>query len=125
MKLVIPTERHRQVLDITDIVAQRVKPDAKAAAIWIGHTTAALTAMDLDPGTDPDFLDALDHLLPQLPWRHPHDPAHTPEHLLASLIGPDLIVPVANGRLELGEWQRLVLVEFAGPRERSLTVTWL
>ncbi len=78
------------------------------------------TASALDPGTDLDLLDALRRLLPPLSYRHPHDPAHTPDHILASIIGPALVIPYARRQLLLGTWQRIILVELDGPRQRSI-----
>jgi secondary thiamine-phosphate synthase enzyme len=123
--LEIRTQQKRQIIDITDLIAQNLRADAKLAHVFIPHTTAAITTMDLDPGTDLDFLDALEQLLPVLKWRHPHDPKHAPDHLLASLIGPDVSVPAVDSRPELGTWQRIVLVELDGPRDRSVIVTTL
>lgn len=122
-KLTITTTQKREIIDITDSVSELTGDDATLAHVFVAHTTAAITVMDLDPGTDLDFLDALDALLPDLSWRHPHDPSHTPDHLLASIIGPDVTVPCTKGQLLLGTWQRIVLVEFDGPRERSITVS--
>lgn len=117
------TTQKRQVIDITNSVAQVVRGNGKGVAVvFVQHTTAAITVADLDPGTDLDLLDALDRLLPQLPWRHPHNPAHTPDHLLASIIGPSVTVPFTNGHLVLGTWQRIVLIEFDGPRDRTVTI---
>lgn len=90
--------------------------------VFLKHTTAALTFADLDPGTDLDFLDFLKRITPKVKYRHPHDPSHAPDHLLASLIGQSLFVPHKNGKLDLGTWQRIILVELDGPRERSVVV---
>jgi secondary thiamine-phosphate synthase enzyme len=89
------------------------------------HTTAALTTADLDPGTDLDLLDALNTLITERKWRHPHNPAHAPDHLLASIIGPSVTVPARDGRLMLGAWQRVVLIELDGPRTRNLSIMLL
>jgi secondary thiamine-phosphate synthase enzyme len=86
------------------------------------HTTAALTTADLDPGTDLDMLDAFEHLIPRLKYRHPHDPTHVPDHILSALIGTSVAVPVDKGHLVLGTWQRVILVELDGPREREVIV---
>lgn len=88
----------------------------------VQHTTAALTTADLDPGTDQDFLDFLSAITPDIKWRHPHNPAHTPAHLLSSLIGPSIAVPIQGGQLQLGTWQRIIMVEFDGPRERNVSI---
>lgn len=122
----IRTTRHREVVDITEPVEALVgsAPDG-AVHLAVLHTTAALTTADLDPGTDLDLLDAFDAMVPKLAYRHPHDPAHVPEHILSALIGTDVTLPVRAGRLMLGQWQRLVLVEFSGPRSRLIAVTLL
>jgi len=122
----IASQQPRQVIDLTDAVRNALPDDGEGVAVvWVRHTTAALTTADLDPGTDLDLLDFLAAITPQRSWRHPHDPAHAPDHLLASLIGSSLSVPFAAGELVVGSWQRLVLVELAGPRERQVSVSLL
>lgn len=111
------------MVDITDEVAQRLTDGSGVVTVFIRHTTAAITTADLDPGTDLDLLDFLNSLVPDKKWRHPHDPSHAPDHLLASIIGPGVSVPYENGKLLLGIWQRIVLIEFDGPRERQVVVT--
>ena len=86
------------------------------------HTTAALTTADLDPGTDLDMLDAFEKMIPKLQYRHPHDPSHVPDHILSALIGNSLTLPVENQKLILGQWQKVVLIEFSGPRDRQIVV---
>lgn len=120
--LQIETKGKRQIVDITGEVQTALPEGSGVVTIFVQHTTAAVTAMDLDPGTDVDFLDFLAAITPGIDWRHPHDPAHAPDHLLASLIGPSLSVPYRDGELLLGSWQRVVLVELDGPRSRSVVV---
>lgn len=122
----IRTPAKRAVIDVTDQVEAQLPSGATGAAlVTVLHTTAALTTADLDPGTDLDLLDALEALIPERNWRHPHNPAHAPDHLLASIIGPSVMLPVQEGKLVLGTWQRLILIEFDGPRERRLTIALL
>jgi len=125
MTITIPTGEKRQVIDITDKVAQEVVDRSGYVSVFVAHTTAAITTADLDPGTDQDLLDALGGLLPAVQWRHPHDPSHAPDHILASIIGPGIVVPVKAGRLQLGTWQRIVLIEFNGPQERNIEVSMI
>jgi len=119
----VATRGKEQVVDITDVVEAYLRdaerPDG-VCVVFAAHTTCALTTADLDPGTDLDLLQALRSILPQQRYRHPHDPAHTPDHILSSLIGPSLALPFASRRLLLGTWQRVVLVELDGPRQRTL-----
>lgn len=120
MVLEVSTRQKRQVIDITDEVAGSLPKDSGLAYLFVKHTTVGLTTADLDPGTDQDFLDFLKAITPDIKWRHPHDPAHAPDHLLASLIGPSLTVPFENGQLQLGTWQRVILVELNGPQTRQI-----
>ena len=119
-RLIIVSDQNWQVVDITEDVANCITGDEGVSTVFIAHTTAAITTADLDPGTDLDLLDALRGMLPELKWRHPHDPSHTPSHLLASIIGSSVNVPYKNGKLLLGTWQRIVLIEFDGPKERTV-----
>lgn len=121
--LTISTTAKREVIDITDHVTPELSGGDGLVSLLVLHTTAALTTADLDPGTDKDLLDFLDSLVPDRQWRHPHDPAHAPDHLLASLIGPNVTVPFLDGQLQLGTWQRIVLIELDGPKDRRVQVT--
>lgn len=124
----VTTQRKEQVIDITDVVEdflREVERPAGVCVVFAAHTTCALTTADLDPGSDLDLLQALRSLLPQQTFRHPHDPAHMPDHILASLIGPSIVAPYTNRRLALGTWQRVVLLELDGPRQRTIHLTSL
>jgi secondary thiamine-phosphate synthase enzyme len=124
--LTFETTRAKQVVDVTEEVQQEIDGTGDGLChLFVLHTTAALTVMDLDPGTDEDLLDALDALSPKLDYRHPHDPSHVTDHILSALIGPALTVPVQDGRLRLGTWQRIVLVELDGPRGRGVVVAFV
>ena len=127
MVITIKTREKRQVIDITEHVASelRTKGESGLLHLFVKHTTAALTTTDLDPGTDLDLLDALEVMTPHQQWRHPHDPAHFPDHMWSSIIGPSLAVPFAGKKLSLGTWQRIVLVELDGPRDRQIELTFL
>lgn len=123
-KISIKTENKKQILDITDLIEEKIRKIAKGICfLFLTHTSAALTTADLDPGTDLDMLDVFEKLIPKLTFRHPHDPKHTPDHILSSLIGTSINLPVENNKLILGIWQRVVLVEFDGPREREIILS--
>ena len=118
----IATIKKRQVVDITEHVAGAIRKKDGVCTIFVRHTTAAITTADLDPGTGEDFLDFLQAITPDLKWRHPHDSAHAPDHLLASMIGSSVMIPTIDGKLQLGTWQRIVLLELDGPREREIII---
>ena len=124
----IQTRQKDEVVDITETVETYLRnaPTKNGICfVFAAHTTCALTTADLDPGTDRDFLTALRHLLPKLSYRHPHDPAHAPDHILSAILGPSLAIPYQNSRLLLGTWQRVVLVELDGPRSRTVHISSL
>ncbi len=125
-RITVQTSRARQVVDITGKLNALISQQSFTSGLchaFVLHTTAALSTADLDPGTDLDMLDAFTALIPRLEYRHPHDPSHVPDHILATLLGPSVTVPVGGGQLVLGTWQRVVLFEFNGPRERQVVVT--
>lgn len=119
----ITTKEKKQIIDITDSVNQWLKEagaDEGLCQLFITHTTAALTTADLDPGTDKDMLDAFEAMVPKLNYRHPHDPSHVGDHIMASVIGPSVAIPFEEAVPLVGTWQRIVLVELNGPRERTI-----
>ena len=114
------------MLDITDVVEDQLGNSGNETGVChllVLHTTAALTTADLDPGTDLDLLDAFEAMVPKLRYRHPHNPGHVADHILSALIGTSVALPFQNGKLLLGTWQRVVLIELDGPRERELALT--
>ena len=123
-RFTIKTHRKRQIIDITDKLQSLLRQDygdrSGVCHLAVLHTTAAITTADLDPGTDADMLDAFEQMVPRLNYRHPHDPAHVPDHILSALIGTSLSVLVEKGTLVLGTWQRVILVELDGPRSREM-----
>ena len=123
----VSTRKKDQVIDITETIEaqlQEARKESGVCFVFVAHTTCAITTADLDPGTDRDLLDALRGMLPQISYRHPHNPAHAPDHLLSSIIGPSLAIPYANHRLLLGTWQSVVLVELDGPRQRTIHISY-
>ena len=125
-ELIIKTTKKRDVIDITDKVNGLLdgKKDG-LVNLFVTHTTTALTTADLDEGgTDLDYLDALEKIIPKIQFRHPHNPSHMPDHILSSIIGTSLTLPVSGGELVLGTWQRVVLMEFDGPRQRRIIVSF-
>jgi len=125
-RIILKTSKKREVLDITDVVEDQLGNSGNESGVChllVLHTTAALTTADLDPGTDLDLLDAFEAMVPKLRYRHPHNPGHVADHILSALIGTSVALPFQNGKLLLGTWQRVVLIELDGPRERELAVT--
>ncbi len=127
-ELTVTTRKSREVLDITDDVSERLQLGSEGSGlchVFLLHTTAALAVTDLDPGMDLDLLDAYEEMVPQLKYRHAHDPGHVSAHILSATLGTSLTLPVAEGGPQLGTWQRVVLLEFDGPKSRKVLISYL
>lgn len=90
--------------------------------VFLPHTTVALSTGEIGEGTEEDLLDVAEKIIPQINFRHAHDPSHAWSHMAASLIGASLTLPVMDGVLRLGTWQSVLLIELDGPRDRQLVV---
>jgi secondary thiamine-phosphate synthase enzyme len=128
-ELRLSTKGDNDIVDITDgvqrIVATAGAPDAQATA-FVRGSTAAITTMEFEPGGIADLGQALERLIPTRgDYEHNrlNNDTNSHAHQRASLIGAAETVPVAGGRLALGTWQQLVLIDFDDrPRERTVVV---
>jgi secondary thiamine-phosphate synthase enzyme len=82
-------------------------------SVFAPHATAGLALLELGSGSETDLEEALDRVLPKdHRYRHQHgSPGHGADHLLPVLVSPSLVLPVVAGRIALGTWQRLALVD--------------
>ncbi|GIW67611.1 MAG: hypothetical protein KatS3mg096_479 [Candidatus Parcubacteria bacterium] len=123
--LVIKTKKKKEIIDITEKINEilsKQEKDSGLVFLFALHTTCALTTADLDPGAEKDYINAFEKISPQANFIHPHNPEHFPDHFLSSIIGTSLLLPFENKNLILGTWQRVILIEFDGPRERKIIV---
>ncbi|MBI2554017.1 MAG: YjbQ family protein [Candidatus Rokubacteria bacterium] len=122
----VSTREAREVVDITRQVATVVaasKAREGVCTVFARHATAALIINEnADPGFRADILSLLDKLIPEVVWEHDKVDDNGAAHLGATLLGPVQIVPVKDGRLLLGTWQGIALVELDGPRQREIVV---
>jgi secondary thiamine-phosphate synthase enzyme len=125
------TERRTQLVDITRKVQDALgdADGARAALVYVPHTTAGVTINEgADPAVAQDLESALEKVVDDgWEWKHVEDPdgPNAPSHIRASLMSPQILVPVDGGRLALGRWQGIFFCEFDGPRERKVYVTSL
>ena len=122
--ITVQSKTHEQVVDITeDVAALASSMRDGVCSLFTQHTTCALTILTNEVGISEDLLTVLRGLVPQT-TAYLHDSAdHVRAHVLSALVGPSVSVPVRDGRLGLGRFQRIVLLEFEGPRERSIDVS--
>ena len=126
----LKTERRTQLLDITEQVEQALNGanGAAAALVYVPHTTAGVTINeDIDPELANDLEQAMEKIVEDgWSWRHDDaDGPNAPSHVRASLMSPEVLVPLREGRLALGRYQGIFFCEFDGPRERKVYVTAL
>ena len=123
------TERRTQLVDITNKVQEALGETngAAAALVYVPHTTAGVTINEhADPAVAQDLEAALENVVDDSwEWKHVEDPdgPNAPSHVRASLMSPQILVPLQEGRLALGTWQGIFFCEFDGPRERKVYVT--
>ncbi len=128
MNITIKTTKEKEIIDITEEIAGLIKKQEKGNGLiylFTLHTTCSLAIADLDPGFEKDYINAFESIKPKTTFIHPHNPEHFPDHFLSSLVGNFLLLPFENKKLVLGTWQRIVLIEFNGPREREIYVRFL
>ena len=126
----LKTDRRTQLLDITEQVAQALNGanGAAAALVYVPHTTAGVTINeDIDPELANDLEQAMEKIVEDgWNWRHDDaDGPNAPSHVRASLISPEVLVPLREGQLALGRYQGIFFCEFDGPRDRKVYVTAL
>jgi len=129
----LETEGEGQIVDLTEGVLAVVRQSGVSSglvSVFVTGSTAAVTTMEHEPGGVQDLREALERLIAR---RRPEggdyahnvlnrdDNAHS--HLRASLVGPSETIPLVGGRLVLGTWQQLVLIDFDDrPRRREVHV---
>ncbi len=123
----IRTRERHEMVDITSRVIDAVKDSGVTDGIclvYVPHATAAVVINEnADPNVCQDILQALAGLIPAGRWRHDRIDDNADAHIKAAILGPGESIPVHGGRLMLGTWQRIMLVELDGPRERRVLVT--
>ena len=130
-EITLRTERRTQLVDITKQVQEALNGTngAAAALVYVPHTTAGVTINEgADPAVARDLESALERVVDdRWEWKHVEDPdgPNAPSHIRASLMSPQILVPLQDGRLALGRWQGIFFCEFDGPRERKVYVTRL
>jgi secondary thiamine-phosphate synthase enzyme len=122
----VTTRQSQEVVDITREVAAvvaRAGCDEGVCTVFVRHATAAIVINEnADPGFRADVVTALDRLFPAGIWQHDQIDDNGAAHLKATILGPSEAVPIQGGRLRLGTWQGIALVECDGPREREVVV---
>lgn len=129
MKFTIQTKGHYDFIDITGKVAdiiEKSKIMSGVAAIFILGSTAAITTIEYENGVIEDLKEVFEKIAPEKADYKHHQrwgDRNGAAHIKSALVGADLVVPIKNGKLQLGAWQQIVLIDFdEKPRSREVIV---
>jgi secondary thiamine-phosphate synthase enzyme len=122
----LATSRPIQAIDVTHLFTARFWPEG-LLLVSVEHTTAAIFLGESGPEMFADYERVAAGLVEPLgPFRHETwNPGNAQSHVLSSFIGTQLLLPISDGRLDVGTWQRVIFLELDGPRRRSLAVASL
>jgi secondary thiamine-phosphate synthase enzyme len=123
-RIEVKSRRRDEMIDLTTRINREIQSSGLQTGLChllVLHTTAALVINEHEPGLLVDLLKTMDRLVPVDPaYAHPDGNGHA--HIKATLLGSAQTLPINEGRLHLGTWQSVFLVEFDGPRERTIAV---
>ncbi|WP_214044256.1 secondary thiamine-phosphate synthase enzyme YjbQ [Methanomethylovorans sp.] len=123
----IDTNLAVELIDITDNVIEEVNKSTILNGICVvstPHTTTAIIINENEPGLLSDMFDLLNKLVPPgAGYKHDRIDSNADSHLRAMLLGSSETIPIMDGKLALGTWQRIFFVELDGPRQRRVNIT--
>ncbi|HEU0170154.1 MAG TPA: secondary thiamine-phosphate synthase enzyme YjbQ [Acidimicrobiales bacterium] len=125
----VDTGSREAVVDITEACAAFVSAEGDGLLhVFVEHATAGVALIETGAGSDQDLLAALDTLLPaDGRWRHQHgSPGHGRSHVMPALVPPYASIPVLGGRMTLGTWQSVCLVDLnVDNRRRTVRLSFV
>jgi secondary thiamine-phosphate synthase enzyme len=131
-EVTVRTGTGTSIVDVTDACASFLADTADGGDgllnLFLPHATAGLALIELGAGSESDLRATLDRVLPRdASWTHAHgSPGHGADHVLPAFVSPSLVIPVVGGRMALGTWQSVALVDTNRENpERRLRLTFL
>lgn len=124
-ELKFSTSKQFEVIDITKEVSEAVKEIKEGiAVIFVPHATAGIIINEnYDPKVSEDIITALNQIVPlRNNWKHDQVDGNAAAHIKSAIIGPSETVIIKDGKMQLGTWQQIALIDFDGPRERKVFV---
>ena len=128
-KFQLSTEGFSDIVNISSQVKEAVDSsdvEEGFALVFVAHSTAAVTTIEYEQGVLEDLKEAVEKIAPRDGSYHHNKTAgdnNGDAHVKAALLGPNLMIPIENGKLQLGTWQQPVLIDLDNrPRTRELTV---
>lgn len=123
MTFEVETKRKVHLIEITSFVADSLPSiQSGVCTVYVPHTTCGIVINENDPGLVEDISSFFQSIVPEKNYLHNRVDSNASAHLRAILAGPSKTIPIQNGRLALGTYQHIFLVEFDGPRKRTVIV---
>lgn len=124
LEFTIKTTKHNEIIDITDKVNSLIKNVKEGiAVVYVAHATASIIINEnYDPKIRDDIINCLDKLIPNGIWKHDIVDNNAAAHIKSTILGPSETLIIKDGKLVLGRWQSLALVELDGPRQRKILI---
>jgi secondary thiamine-phosphate synthase enzyme len=129
MQFSISTKKKVELVDITsqiEYAVERSGVKSGACVVHAPHATVAIVLNEFEPNLQRDFEQVFEKILPKMDYAHDHIDNNALSHLLSGLIGSGRTIPIEDGKLALGTWQRIIFCELDGPRsKREIVVSIL
>lgn len=124
MDFFVQTKERAEIVDITDIVEDALTGKLKEGIciVHAPHATAGIIINEYEPNLERDFLKFFAQFVPKGNYEHNRIDDNAEAHMLSAFFGSGKTVPIVDGKLALGTWQRILLCEFDGPRRRRIIV---
>ena len=126
-KLILNTNKHFEIIDITSKINEEIDIDGGIVNIFSKHSTSAIVVNENERG----LLEDLNLLLKDLvsdkySWQHDRIDNNAKSHLKSFLLSSSETIPISNGKLDLGTWQSVFFIERDGPRKnRTVDLTFI
>ncbi|MEM3555505.1 MAG: secondary thiamine-phosphate synthase enzyme YjbQ [Candidatus Micrarchaeia archaeon] len=129
MQFYLSTKKKIELVDVTNHVQSFVEKSGVktgACVVHAPHATAAIIINEFEPNLQSDFERIFETILPKINYAHDRIDDNATAHLISGLFGSGRVIPIEEGRLVLGTWQRVIFCELDGPRsKRVVNVTIL
>lgn len=125
-EITITTNKREEIVDISSEVEKALKESKTKEGlltIYVKHATAAIAINEnYDPNVGLDLLKFLKDKIPRQGWLHSCVDNNADAHLKSAVMDPNEVIPIKDGKLQLGTWQSPILCEFDGPKTRTIII---
>jgi len=124
----IVTTQKQELLDITEVIQEEInKANIQEGLVFIFllHTTAGIFVTENEEGLKEDWIQFYKKITSGIEYHHDHLDGNASSHIFAGILGQGKMVPIKDGKLVLGTWQRIFLAELDGPRHRKIALQFI